>query len=58
MGWQDGAVVLVVAGAVGFLLRRVLRVRRARVEPAQSFVPLSTLRRPTRPKNEDKPGCH
>ena len=44
MGWQEFAVALIVAGAVGFLLRRIIG-RRRRTATAQSFVPLSQLRR-------------
>ena len=44
MGWQDIAVALIVCGAVVFLLRRVVG-RRRRKATAQSFVPLSQLRR-------------
>ena len=57
MNWQDIAVFVVVAGAVAFLLRRVIRVRRARNAPAQTFVPLSTLRKAHIPKSDD-PECH
>lgn len=49
MGWQDAAVVLIVAGAAIFLVRKV--VLRPRRKPADAFVPLGQL------KSKDKPGC-
>jgi hypothetical protein len=53
MDWQDIAVFFIVAGAVWFLFRRVLLSRRARSKPAQSFVPLSSLK-----KRPPQGGCH
>ena len=44
MGWQEIAVAVIVAGAVMFLLRRLVG-RRQRKGTAESFVPLSQLRR-------------
>ena len=44
MGWQQIAVALIVAGAVMFLLRRLVG-RRQRKGTAETFVPLSQLRR-------------
>jgi hypothetical protein len=57
MGWQEIAVALVIAGAVLFLLNRVVGLRRRRKRPAQSFVPLSQLKKRARGTDE-KPGCH
>jgi hypothetical protein len=57
MGWQDIAVALIVCGAVAFLLRRVV-ARRRRKTTAQSFVPLSSLKRRATPDRGDGPGCH
>jgi hypothetical protein len=57
MGWQEIAVVLIVAGAVLFLVNRVVGLRRRRKQPGQSFVPLSQLKKPARGTDE-KPGCH
>jgi hypothetical protein len=57
MGWQEIAVALVIAGAVLFLLDRVVGLRRRRKGPAQSFVPLSQLRKTVR-GTDDKPPCH
>ena len=45
MDWQDYVVFLIVGGAVWFLVRRVTARRRARKKPAESFVPLGTLRK-------------
>ena len=52
MDWQDYVVFLIVGCAVWFLVRRVTATRRSRKKPAESFVPLETLRK--------KPGegCH
>jgi hypothetical protein len=57
MGWQQIAVALIVAGAVMFLLRRLVG-RRQRKGTAETFVPLSQLRRkkPQRPGQD--PTCH
>jgi hypothetical protein len=57
MGWQDLAVALILAGAVLFLLNRVLGLRRRRRQSAQSFVPLSQLKKTARPP-DDTPDCH
>ncbi len=57
MGVQDVAVILIVCGAVLFLLRRVVG-RRRKTTSAQSFVPLSSLRKPPAPDTDDGPGCH
>jgi hypothetical protein len=62
MGWQDVAVWIVVAGAVFFLVGRNVNLRRRRKQPAQTFVPLSSLRRPggtaaAAPPSDD-PACH
>ena len=45
MSWQTIAVVLVVAGAILFLMVRALGVRLRRDRPAQTFVPLSSLKK-------------
>jgi hypothetical protein len=57
MGWQEIAVAVVIAGAVLFLLNRVVGLRRRRKAPAQSFVPLSQLKKGTE-RTEEKPSCH
>lgn len=57
MGVQDVAVVLIVCGAVIFLLRRVVG-RRRKTSSAQSFVPLSSLRKPPAPGRDEGPSCH
>ncbi len=59
MTWQDVAVALIVCGALAFLLRRVVG-RRRKTTAAQSFVPLSSLRKPAAPAadRDDGPLCH
>ena len=58
MGGQDIAVALIVCGAVAFLLRRVIG-RRWRKTTAQSFVPLSSLKkRSAVASKDDGPPCH
>jgi hypothetical protein len=52
MDWQTAGVVTVVAGAVYFLAQRMLITRRRRKQPAQTFVPLSSIK-----KRSDN-GCH
>jgi uncharacterized protein YqfA (UPF0365 family) len=47
MSWQSLAVVIVVAAAVFFLIARVVGVRLRRNRPAQTFVPLSSLKKGT-----------
>jgi hypothetical protein len=51
MGWQDLAVLLIVGGAVVFLVRRVLP---GKPEPAQTFVPLTQVKR----RRDHDAGCH
>ncbi len=60
VGWQDVAVWLVVASAAAFLVGRNLNLRRRKSKPAQTFVPLSSLRKQAgapRPVSDD-PHCH
>jgi hypothetical protein len=61
MDWQDVGVWIVVAAAALFLISRNVNLRRRRNQPAQSFVPLSSLRRPggavAEPQPDD-PHCH
>jgi hypothetical protein len=60
MDWQDVGVWIVVAAAVLFLVGRNVNLRRRRKQPAQTFVPLSSLRRSgsaTAPPPDD-PHCH
>ena len=45
MSWQSVAVLLVVLGAIAFLVARVAGVRLKRNRPAQTFVPLSSLKK-------------
>ena len=61
MDWQDVGVWIVVAAAALFLISRNVNLRRRRNQPAQSFVPLSSLRRPGGASAEppsDDPACH
>jgi hypothetical protein len=55
--WQELAVAVVVVAAVAFLVRRVAGRRTDRQKPAQTFVPLSNLKKSRRPP-DDTPGCH
>jgi len=61
MGWQDVGVWIVVAAAVIFLVGRNVNLRRRRKQPAQTFVPLASLKRPggaaAAPESDD-PQCH
>jgi hypothetical protein len=57
MDWQTIAVALIVCGAVAFLLRRVVG-RRRRQASAQSFVPLSSLKKRFTAPPDDRPSCH
>jgi hypothetical protein len=59
MGWQDVGVWIVVAAAIFFLVGRNVKLRRRRKQPAQTFVPLSSLKRSAgaSAQHED-PGCH
>jgi hypothetical protein len=45
MSWQSLAVLIVVLGAIAFLVARVAGVRLRRNRPAQTFVPLSSLKK-------------
>ena len=61
MDWQDVGVWIVVAAAALFLISRNVNLRRRRNQPAQSFVPLSSLKRPggaAAPTQPDDPHCH
>ena len=52
LSFQDLAVLLIVGAALFFLVRRIVGRRRRRHQPAQTFVPLSSIR-----KRGDG-GCH
>jgi hypothetical protein len=43
--WQTAGVITIVSGAVYFLAQRVFAVRRRRKGPAQTFVPLSSIKK-------------
>jgi hypothetical protein len=45
---------VIVSGAVWFLAQRLLLIRRRRKRPAQTFVPLSSIRKPP----DERKGCH
>jgi hypothetical protein len=55
MTWQDVAVFIVVAGAVLFLVGRNVNLRRRRGRPAETFVPLTALKRSVNKPDGD---CH
>jgi hypothetical protein len=57
MTWQDVAVFIVVAGAVLFLVGRNVNLRRRRGRPAETFVPLTALKKPATPPKSDE-HCH
>ena len=57
MGWQQIAVALIVALAVLFLLRRLVG-RRRRKGTAETFVPLSQLRRRKQQPPDQNETCH
>ena len=56
MSWQEIGVVVIVGGAVAFLVLRVAG-RRRRKKPAQTFVPLTSLKN-RREDPPDDPQCH
>jgi hypothetical protein len=58
MTWQDIAVWIVVAGAALFLVGRNVSLRRRRKQPAQTFIPLSTLRKPPAGESSSDRPCH
>jgi uncharacterized membrane-anchored protein YhcB (DUF1043 family) len=56
MSWQEMGVALIVGGAVAFLVLRVAGRRRRR-KPAQTFVPLTSVKhRRNEPRGDS--GCH
>jgi hypothetical protein len=57
VAWQELAVVVIVACAVAFLVRRVVGRRASRRKPAQTFVPLASLKRSKGP-SDSEPSCH
>ena len=60
MGWQDVGVWIIVAAALAFLIGRNVNLRRRRKQPAQTFIPLSSLKRTPSPSTPDDegPACH
>jgi hypothetical protein len=58
MGWQDVAVFIVVAGAVLFLTGRNVTLRRRRKKPVETFIPITSLKKPRRPTDDEGPACH
>ena len=60
MGWQDIGVWIIVASALIFLISRNVNLRRRRRQPAQTFIPLSSLKRAPSPppQSDDGPACH
>jgi hypothetical protein len=57
MTWQDVAVFIVVAGAVLFLMGRNINLRRRRGRPAETFIPLTALKRSAPPPKSEE-DCH
>ena len=57
MTWQDVAVFIVVAGAVLFLIGRNVNLRRRRGRPAETFVPLTALKKSAAAAKPDE-HCH
>jgi hypothetical protein len=57
MTWQDVAVFIVVAGAVLFLVGRNVNLRRRRGRPAETFVPLTALKKSPAAAKPDE-HCH
>jgi hypothetical protein len=57
VAWQELAVVVIVACAVAFLVRRAVGRRASSRKPAQTFVPLASLKRSKKP-SDDEPRCH
>jgi hypothetical protein len=55
MTWQDIAVFIVVAGAVLYLVGRNVNLRRRRSRPAETFIPLTTLKKSPAKSDEH---CH
>jgi len=55
MTWQDVAVFIVIAGAVLFLVGRNVNLRRRRRRPAETFVPLTALKKSVNKPDGD---CH
>jgi hypothetical protein len=55
---QELAVVLIVAAAVVFVLRRFGLLGRGRRRGHASFVPLSSLRKPPPARSDEAGGCH
>jgi hypothetical protein len=58
MSWQDVAVFAVVGAAVLFLAGRNVDLRRRRKKPAETFIPLASLRQSAPPDRDDAPSCH
>lgn len=50
MTWQSLAVLLVVGAAIFFLVARVVGIQLRRRRPAQTFVPLSSLKKTAQKK--------
>jgi uncharacterized membrane-anchored protein YhcB (DUF1043 family) len=56
MTWQEAGVVLIVGAAVAFLVRRLVG-RRRQQKPAQTFVPIASIKH-RRDDPPGGPGCH
>ena len=58
MGWQDVAVWMVVSGAALFLVGRNVNLRTRRKKPAETFIPLSSLKKPAATDEPGGKACH
>jgi hypothetical protein len=58
VGWQDVAVWIVVGGAVLFLVGRNVNLRKRWQKPAETFIPLSSLKKPAAPDSGHDAQCH
>jgi len=57
MAWQELSVAVIVASAVAFLIGRAVGRRRQKRKPAQTFVPLASLKR-SKTHSDAGPRCH
>jgi hypothetical protein len=56
--WQDVAVWIVVGSAVLFLVGRNVNLRKRQKKPAETFIPLSSLKKSAPPESDRDAGCH
>ena len=58
VSWQDVAVWIVVGAAVLFLVGRNVNLRKRRQKPGETFMPLSSLKKPAAPDSGHDAQCH